>query len=502
MTNLYPGGEALSASAWPIAHHDIQATDATARRGPTKADFDEGRLAVHLAHGGVSALLEYAMPVTVMETLDGVLWASSIRNVLALRRTTDGLELLASYQRGLDFRFHGAYAFVTEEQGGTYYTTGLNTVSAYRLECAPAPARCEIVVVSRYDVPGAREDEAIVGLLPVGADRVAFATTQGRLGLAPLPLKTGDAATIVDLKDLIAETEDPSVSREAVQISNSFSQCSGGGIYMVASQWLVRLQVEGDGLSLAWATRYHDQLPEYFPARLGRGSGSTPSVMGDGTAEKTVVITDGDERMRIRFFDAETGREVGSHAVVFDDTGLSTSEQSVAVSGDRAFVVNNWVGAELHGYCELASAFSKEARKACPSQTGEVAFGAAQYQIDRRTGQVTERWVNREVSCSTSIPAISEHPDSRLAYCVGRRENAWFSPWVVNALDWETGALEFQLPLGSLPHQNPIYAATEIGANGEMMFGVMGGVMRISNRPVDAEEKCSARGEQCSAGRG
>jgi hypothetical protein len=68
-----------------------------------------------------------------------------------------------------------------------------------------------------------------------------------------------------------------------------------------------------------------------------------------------VVITDGSTDMALVYMDAETGVEVARAKVNFGDIASrgTTSEQSVAVRGCLAFVVNNYLG--VHGIESEAS---------------------------------------------------------------------------------------------------------------------------------------------------
>jgi len=68
----------------------------------------------------------------------------------------------------------------------------------------------------------------------------------------------------------------------------------------------------------------------------------------DCQEKKMVVITDGAMPMNVMWYDAETGVVAGQRKVQFaeDESGnLPTqSEQSVAVDGCKAFVVQNYMG--------------------------------------------------------------------------------------------------------------------------------------------------------------
>eukprot|EP00624_Nannochloropsis_granulata_P007627 evm.model.NODE_8766_length_20533_cov_18.981249.2 len=112
------------------------------------------------------------------------------------------------------------------------------------------------------------------------------------------------------------------------EVSNSISS-DGQGIFIVTQREMCRV----------------DFNPK--TGRLGPGAGSTPSVT-DCQDKKMVVITDGAMPMNVMWYDAETGVVAGQRKVQFaeDESGnLPTqSEQSVAVDGCKAFVVQNYMG--------------------------------------------------------------------------------------------------------------------------------------------------------------
>jgi len=78
-------------------------------------------------------------------------------------------------------------------------------------------------------------------------------------------------------------------------ITNSFAIDKFGGIYIVTSKWMNKVNWNGKNLTLNWSTKYHNEEPPTYWGRFGPGSGSSPSLMGDldnGNPE-LVVITDG-----------------------------------------------------------------------------------------------------------------------------------------------------------------------------------------------------------------
>ena len=217
-----------------------------------------------------------------------------------------------------------------------------------------------------------------------------------------------------------------------------------------------------------------------YPGRLGRGSGSTPSLLrGEGTSHKDprnnphgndahaanasaseneraawVVITDGATPMRLLVMRASNGEVTGNATVTFapappkqhsptqsqkedsnnrrqDDEApnpqnnpgwQSTSEQSVVVRPDgKAVVVQNWLPADrVPLWCRWFSPWLPDkAQPACPFLLGAMPLpGVQQLAINLASGRVeSSPWQRTDVQCASSIPAA----DSDAFYCLGMR---------------------------------------------------------------------------------
>jgi hypothetical protein len=168
--------------------------------------------------------------------------------------------------------------------------------------------------------------------------------------------------------------------------------------------------------------------------RLGPGAGSTPSIT-DCKGRRLIVITDGALPMNVMWYDAETGKLAGQRKVQFakNEAGNlpTTSEQSVAVDGCRAFVVQNYMGEESLDddvFCTTAPQQSGVVRaqipeickqllpsnstdlfisRACPPALGCYSLGAAVYEIDPEAKEAgtglnkVSRFVRGSVSVGT-----------------------------------------------------------------------------------------------------
>ncbi|EKU21862.1 hypothetical protein NGA_0187600 [Nannochloropsis gaditana CCMP526] len=162
---------------------------------------------------------------------------------------------------------------------------------------------------------------------------------------------------------------------------------------------MVRLDMDTSSASLKfrWATPYGRGGLPWYTSRLGPGSGSTPSLTSC-QGRDMVVITDGELRMNLIYLDAETARTPVDFGAKVDASRL-TSEQSVAVRGCKAFVVNNYVGTDgLDADTQCTDA---------PRRQGKEELAAF---CNKALKQL---WARDDVSCGTSIPLISGPSDGR-----------------------------------------------------------------------------------------
>jgi len=88
--------------------------------------------------------------------------------------------------------------------------------------------------------------------------------------------------------------------------------------------------------------------------------------------------------------------------------------------------------------------------------------------------KVSSPWSRSDISCTSSIPVISEKDDT--FYCVGKRDKSY----TVEVLDWKTGAQKWFKNLGQFA--NPFYAGNEIGVNNDFIIGTFTGPVRITDK--------------------
>jgi hypothetical protein len=486
-----PLAPALANSNWPIAHASTWNSDYTANKGPTS-----GKSNVELFVNGdnfsdLLDILASADPITLVQSnVTGYTWGSSISSVFQTKTDENGFQLINTYFRDYNFEYHGAYCLLAHD--GTYFAATRNSIVAYNNKI-PFDFTTPIVKNGEYFIPGLFEDEHIVGLTithdsPAENAFLIFATSQGHVG--------GVSLNFQKSTNLFLIPGGNQVSMPSHFVSNSIGMDGiEGGIYVCTSRSMTRLtwQPAAQQIELAWDTVYGTGQDEWYWGRLGPGCGTSPTIVGPhNTKPEYVVITDGENPMNIRFFDVHTGKQAGSHIVTFgqDLPCNSTTDQSIVVKGYEAVVVNNWVADSVTPLCSefIANMNVTEAIKhECPFIFGAFVNGIEKFAINPVTKEVTSKWANTEVSCSSSIPVVTEE---NTLYCLGKREHMISdtrrSFYAMEAVNWNTGHSLFYVPLGSSLLYNALYAATEVGTNNDIVMGTLAGIVRVSPQSTNS----------------
>ena len=325
-------------------------------------------------------------------------------------------------------------------------------------------------------------DDRLVGITMTYDGHIAFASERGAVGVVPRDLERFDAEHLETLQLNEGRCDAPADELEIV--SNSIAADEKGGIYVVTSKRMHRVQWDGRRLTSRWVARYEAGGPA-GGVRLGDGSGSTPDVMGTSRdRDRFVVITDGQDLMHLVLLwrdriprgwepigPGKDPRIACEIPVTFGDPQATTSssEQSVLTSGYTSVVVNNKLANEA-ALAALPPAQRQIAAALAGQDPVNAPYGLERIDWDPRTRTCASVWANREVSIPNSIPTLSTH--SGLVYGQGQRNGAWG----LEGVDLATGASALRVPASPLPDSNSTYAATEVGPDGAIWQGVAGGI--------------------------
>ncbi len=471
--NEPPMNQFLADSPWPMSHRNPYCQASSPYAGPLEYVCNDDYL---FGEPGLTVIAVSGMYP------DGsrVLWGNNISSVFKI--SSEGIK--TAYINKLDKdstigqpdyggveptitekALSGAYTLVDKE--GIFYVPDFKRIIAFK-DSIPSDSTSPIEVQGIFQIPEEQLNgttDKIVGLNITHDGMLAIATGLGTVGVISRDFNTAHYLNL----------------GQGEEISNSVACDEEGGIYVVTSNYLYRVQWTGSELTTdevqgGWRAEYETGDAQ-SGIRLGEGSGATPTLMGTGDQDKFVVITDGQDLMHLVLFwrnqipsdwaqipGTKDRRIAGQIPVTFGDPQVtaSLSEQSVCVRGYGALVVNNKMSREPDFMPLLLSGLSSIAP-----------YGAEKFEWDPQTRQLTSAWANTTISLPNGIPSMSAA--TNLIYDIGQRN----SSWTLEALDWNTGESIFHYELGINLIYNSAYAATEIGLNGQLYSGATLGMMRM-----------------------
>ncbi len=473
--NAPPVNIYLADSPWPMSHRNPYGQASSPYAGPPE------RIDSRSYISGYPGLCTVAVS-NVYQDGSRVLWGNNVTTVFkitTLGETISYIDLLdkenelgepdyGGEEPGLTEKaISGAYILLDRE--GTFFVPNFKRIFAFR-DSTQGDPNSEIHVRGVFEIPSEElngPQDKIVGLNITHDGMLAIATS---MGIVAVISRDFTQAFYLNLGDGQEE------------ISNSIACDEEGGIYVVTSKKMYRVQWSGSELSFdeskgGWYADY-ETGDDQAGIRLGLGSGSTPTLMGTGNQDKFVVITDAQDLMHLVLFwrndipdnwiqipDSKDRRIAGQMPVTFGDplATSSLSEQSVCVRGYGALVVNNQLALNDIGLDLIFSGVSFIAP-----------YGAEKFEWDPDEKKLRSAWANQEISLPNGIPTMSS--TTNLIYDIGQRN----SFWTMEALDWSTGESVFHYTLGPNIKYNSAYAATQIGLNGHLYSGTALGMLRLN----------------------
>lgn len=482
--NEPPRNPFLADSAWPMSHRTPYVQGSSPLPGPSAAATT--RYPDYEPTGLVNITLATSAPYD-----DGtiVVWGSSIDYIYKLEATPTGQRRIDRQRKpdgiNLANAITGAYTILDKDN--RFYVPGSGKLYAYTDAMAGDPFSA-ITLAGAFEIPrealrGSSSEDPIVGINMTYDGYIAIATKLGTVAVVSRDLSEFHYLWLGD-------------SEQGETVSNSIAADEDGGIYVVTSERMYRVQWTGSELSLepasgAWQADYENGADIQVPGRLGAGSGSTPSLMGVGDQDKFVVITDGQAITNLVLLWRDEipegwqpiapGKDIRIAAEVPVDYGdplrtFSASEQSVLVRGYGAVVVSNDYGADIAQSDNPLISTLINGWVVFFSNTPRYApYGVQKFEWNPETRTLESAWVNPDISCPNGIPTMSEA--SNLFYCIGQRN----SVWNLEALDWDSGESVFYRPMSRWFWHNSFYASTQIGPFGDIWSGSTTGAYQLTN---------------------
>lgn len=428
---------------------------------------------IRIADGAFERVAEIGLPNGIQMNTE-----ENLRKLVDTQYTStdqlyaDAVEILGKYpQMSMS---NGNYVICDNENYA--YTNARTVICRYKLKEAGNP-KAGIVLDKQVDMaPYMDNPQTLVGMVMTYDGYLVVASGNG-IAIIDRTMSMPPVVKLIPDDQVI--TNSAAVDEHNGIYIASNSRTPGGKGIMHKFVWKngKLSEDEADG---AWTASY-DGGPEAPAIKMGYGTGSTPTLMGFGDDEdKLVVITDGAKRMKLVAFwrddipedavpvDAENPRIADQKEI---SCGLSAStewiqsEQSVAISGYGAFVVNNVIPNTVPD--KIVAVLSIGPLVTPP-------FDVERLQWDTEKNQWYSVWTRSDVSSISMIPAISTA--SNMVFVNGYTEA---DGWEVTGLDWGTGATSHRVIFGQTSRGNGAYAIIQYMENGDLLFNSVGGPFRV-----------------------
>lgn len=437
--------------------------------------------------GGWTTMARLDAPDYAAPGLDSILPEThqTFGELVAQGMTADEMNQILTEYYGANYPYrllNGAYSLV--DRDNVVYTNFGKGIYAFRLKDAADPAGGIEIVSAIEDVGNLQGGTPPAGLR-------LFGLTMTYDGFIIINYSNGIAVIGRDFNTATAQFY-PFGEDEAV--SNSLSVDEKNGIYIATDKLMRKLvwtgsrisDLESDG---AWSSPYDAPSDASPPViKFGLGTGSTPTLMGFGNEpDKLVVITDGAKQMNIVAFwrndipadftqrpGTISRRIAGQIQVTCGFSPLPDwiqSEQSVAVNGYGAFVVNN-----IPADCEKTDLAGKNKllTAALMGPGYGTCYGIERFRWDTGSRAWVSVWARSDVSSTSMVPVHSQ--SSGMALVSGYTNERG---WEVTGLDWDTGDTVHQTLFGWQNYGNGAYALLEYLEDGDLIFNSIVGPFRV-----------------------
>jgi hypothetical protein len=262
-------------------------------------------------------------------------------------------------------------------------------------------------------------------------------------------------------------------------ISNSFAVDESGGVYIVSDRALYRFDADPkDAPQISWRVVYPNS-GVHKPGQSDAGSGTTPTLMGNGW----VAITDNADPMDVVVYRrarklrgkkrhgrrAKAKARLVCSAAVFGKGAGSTDNSLIGTN--RSLVVEN-----NYGY--LISAGDLGGSESVPGLTRvDVVKNKKKKQKRKKRFRCRKVWTSDERAPSV-VPKLSLANGLVYTYTRPPRTDG-LDAWYLTALDFRTGRTVYRRLAGTGFGFNNNYAPVTLGPDGTAYVGVLGGVVEL-----------------------
>ncbi len=433
----------LSADGTNTMHNDSYASDAYAVSGPLGKNLTVSSASYGIRECATIAFDSKRRIVGLCGGLEGfgmmVIDPVTLKPISELRTSARNL---AAGTNPLTDICGGTYFFL-DKNDVAYPTTAQKTVLKIKVNTDGTMVKQNEWSLGSY----VAADDCLIATMPDWKGRLWFFTQQGTVGT--LNRSTG-AVKITRLP-------------AGEQVTNSVSTDETGGMYVVSTHALYRLDATAAGTpKITWREAY-DRGVRLKPGNLSQGSGTTATLLG----KQWVAINDNaDPQTNILVYDRRKGVKKRLHCtqpVLAANEG--TTENSLVAAGSSFIIENNY------GY-------------GGPTTTilGKTTTpGLSRVMVDAKGCHIA--WTNNEIAPS-SVPKASlgngllyAYTKPQLSDPLGNAVDAWY----FTAIDIRTGKTKWSRLTGTGIQWNNHYASIYLGPDGAAYIATLAGLIRIKD---------------------
>jgi hypothetical protein len=321
-----------------------------------------------------------------------------------------------------------------------------------------SPGDLSFELVSEYDVTAhVPEGDNINGVLPDWDGRIWFVVR--------------NAATVGVL--------DPATGSIKVlplegKITNTFAM-DRDAAYINTTEFMYRIELDSDGaLQVAWRETYQN-IGIQKPGQLSAGSGTTPTILGNG---KYVAMTDNADQVHVVVFRTETNLGPNEQRIVCEvpvfKKGKGADENSLIGSGLSLIAYNTF------GYDTTKALVEYESTPSEP--------GIARVDINPDGTGCKRVWKNDRVELIDTVQKLSTA--TGLVYAVTREWDTkvchpgdyGLDVYYLSAIDFSTGKVVWKRLMGT-GYNFDAFGDLLIGPNGIAYMPEYGGVVAVRDTP-------------------
>ena len=287
--------------------------------------------------------------------------------------------------------------------------------------------------------------DCLIATMPDWDGRIWFFTQQGVVG------------TIDRGSGGVQTTQLP----EGEEVTNSVATDETGGMYVVSTHALYRLDATAEGLPEVTWREVYDRGTRLKPGNLSQGSGTTPTLLGD----RWVAINDNaDPQTNVLIYDRREGATDRLHCtqpVLAANAG--TTDNSLVAVGNSFIIENNY------GYKGPTSTIIGKT----------TTPGLSRVMVEDDGCHVA--WTNDSIAPS-SVAKASLGNGLLYAYTKPKLKPAlrnWLDAWYFTAIDIRTGKTVWSRLTGTGIQWNNHYAAIYLGPDGTAYIATLAGLVRL-----------------------